>query len=98
MWVLTQIISHRRGEKITRHEARSYVSIVAAEKVDVIGMTRDEYARYATHGMLQELVNAKMWLNVPLRDLQESVIRSNSDRFERPFELDSRERAYEYDA
>ncbi|KAI8617511.1 hypothetical protein BC830DRAFT_93956 [Chytriomyces sp. MP71] len=70
------LITRLSDTSATRLDSRSYVSIIASSDVEIIGLTRVDYASIATDAMLKESFEATSRLRVPLTVLQQSVLSS----------------------
>ncbi|KAI9351491.1 hypothetical protein BDR26DRAFT_851155, partial [Obelidium mucronatum] len=63
----------------SRPDSRSYVSIIANTKVEILGMTRLDYTRLASTEMILESMSEGGKLRVPLDALQKSVLSSTNN-------------------
>ncbi|KAJ3108727.1 hypothetical protein HDU97_000125 [Phlyctochytrium planicorne] len=69
-----ELMSRLSSDNPNRLDARSYVSVVTNTKVEVISMTRVDYARVATNDMILKILADRCLLHVPIQDLQTSVL------------------------
>ncbi|KAJ3327484.1 hypothetical protein HDU76_011721 [Blyttiomyces sp. JEL0837] len=73
-----ELMSRLSSDGPNRADARAYISVVASSRVEVIGMTRVDYARIATNEMILKTLADRALLRVPMNVLQESMIEKRS--------------------
>ncbi|KAJ3108502.1 hypothetical protein HDU96_007515 [Phlyctochytrium bullatum] len=69
-----ELMSRLSSDNPNRLDARSYISIVTNTKVHAISMTRVDYARLATNDMILKTIADRSLLNIPVKELQASVL------------------------
>ncbi|KAJ3414967.1 hypothetical protein HDV05_005798 [Chytridiales sp. JEL 0842] len=73
-----ELMSYLSADAPNRTDAKSYVSVIATTKVEVVGMTRVDYARVATNDMILRVLEDRALLHIPMRQLQDSMLRKRS--------------------
>ncbi|KAJ3166170.1 Cyclic nucleotide-binding domain-containing protein 2 [Irineochytrium annulatum] len=65
-----ELMSRLSSDGPNRLDARAYISVIATTKLEVIMMTRVDYARVATNDMIVQVLASRALLHVPVSDLQ----------------------------
>ncbi|KAJ3213779.1 hypothetical protein HDU67_002436 [Dinochytrium kinnereticum] len=69
-----ELMSRLSSDNPNRLDARAYISVITNTKVEVISMTRVDYARVATNDMILKIISDRRLLHIPITDLQTSVL------------------------
>ncbi|KAI9364444.1 hypothetical protein DFJ73DRAFT_756231 [Zopfochytrium polystomum] len=77
-----ELMAKLSSDDPNRIDARSYVSVIATTKVEVVSMTRVDYARVASNEMILKMMADRDLLRVPVDLLQQAIIeKRNWDAF-----------------
>ena len=69
-----QYLEQLKAEDPADMSTKAYVSVVANTKVEVVALSRIDYAEYATSDMILSIINSKTVFKVPITKLQETYL------------------------